>query len=257
MTTSVHRRSGLVAVALVLLSALLLSLGARADAATLNACKNKKTGAVRVISGKAKCKKSESKISWSTKGDKGDAGAKGDKGAAGDKGAKGDKGDKGDIGAKGDTGAKGDKGDPGQPQKVVKFAGTQAGTGAGTNVPLFEADGVTYSFHCQFALILNIAQILADGPSGTSYAGGTLSRPAGVARQDTDPWSASTFATLGGGAKVIAEHSTLSSVSGSVTQLGAWTATVEGPNATTWIHASMTAAGPCSVRGTAITIPNS
>lgn len=254
MTTSIHRRAGLAAVALVLLSALLLSLGGRADAATLNACKNKKTGALRVISGKAKCKKSESKISWSTtgsKGDKGDAGAKGDKGATGDKGAKGDKG------ATGDKGDKGDKGDPGQPQKVFKFAASQASTGADTVVPLFEADGISYSFHCGFVIILNAAQILADGPSGTSYASGTLERPTGTARQDADPWSDNVFATLGGGRKAIAQMTTLASVGGSVEQLGVWTATVEGPNATTWIHASMDANGTCSVRGTAISIPNS
>jgi hypothetical protein len=254
MTTSIHRRAGLAAVALALLSALLLALGGRADAATLNACKNKKTGAIRVITGKAKCKKSESKLSWTTtgaKGDKGDPGAKGDKGATGDKGAKGDKGDAGA------TGQKGDKGDPGQPQKVFKFSASQPSGPASTVVPLFEADGVTYSFNCAFALFLNISQIYADGPSGTSYGSGTLERPSGTARQDADPWSDNVFATLGGGNKAIAQTTTLASVSGSVKQLGVWTVTVEGPNATTWIHASLDADATCSVRGTAISIPNS
>jgi hypothetical protein len=251
MSMSVHRRAGVIAVALALLSALLLSVVSRADAATLNACKNKKSGAIRVVSAKVKCKKSESAVAWNTTGAKGTTG---DKGAAG---AKGDKGDKGDAGATGATGTTGAKGDPGQPQKVFKFNASQPSSAGTELVPLFQADGIQYSFNCGFALLLNMARILADGPSGTSYASGTESRPTGVSRQSADPWSDNVFATLGSGAKPIAQTSTLASVGGSVRQLGVWTATVEGPGATTWIHATIDADGTCAVRGTAIAIPNS
>jgi Collagen triple helix repeat (20 copies) len=247
MTTTTHRRA--VTAALALVAALLLgSTASSAGAATLNACKNKKSGAIRVVGAKTKCKKSEARLSWNTAGEKGAAGATGEKGAKGDTGAKGETGAKGD---------KGDQGDPGQPQKVLKFSTSQSSTTSTNLIPLFEADGVQYSFNCAFVLVLNAARIVADGPSGTSYAGGTESRPTGVSRQSTDPWSDNVFATLGGGPKTIAQTTTLSNVSGSIEQLGVWTATVEGPNATTWIHATLDANSTCSVRGTAISIPNS
>ena len=236
----IHRRAGVVAAALVLLSVLLLSVAGRADAATLNACKNKKSGAIRVVSAKAKCKKSEARIRWNTTGEKG---------APGERGAAGGKGDKGD------TGAEGEKGDPGQPQKLFSFNTSQAATSSTNTIPLFEADGISYKFNCAFVLVLNAARIVADGPSGTSFAGGTESRPSGVARQPADPWSDNVFATLGGGPKTIAQTTTLANVSGSVEQLGVWTATVEGP--TTWIHATLDANSTCSVRGSAISLPNS
>jgi hypothetical protein len=249
MTLSAHRRSGLAAIALVLLSALLLSLAGRADAATINTCKNKKSGAVRVITGKAKCKKTESKLSWTTAGS---AGGKGEKGDKGDKGAAGEKGATGAAGANGANGA------PGQPQKAFKFTASQASSPSTELVPLFTSDGITYSFNCGFAFLINVAAIKADGPSGTSYASGTMERPSPTpGRQSSDPWSGNLFATLGGGAKSIAQTTTLSTVSGSIEQLSVWTATVEGPTATTWIHASIDANATCSIRGTAITIPNS
>ena len=90
MTRTTHR-TGAALAALALLCVALLALGARADAATLNACKSKKTGAIRVITGKAKCKKTESKLSWTTTGSTGAKGDKGDKGAAGDKDKKDEK----------------------------------------------------------------------------------------------------------------------------------------------------------------------
>ena len=253
MTRTTHR-TGAALVALALLCVALLGLGARADAATLNACKNKKSGAIRVISGKAKCKKTESKLSWTTTGT---AGAKGDKGDKGDKGAAGDKGATGATGATGAAGAPGAAGVAGQPQKVFKFATSQASTSSTDTIPLFQADGISYSFNCGFAFIADIARVMADGPSGTAYASGTESRPAATARQSADPWSDNVFATLGGGPKPILATSTLATVGGSVEQLGVWTATVEGPSATTWIHASVDANATCSIRGTAISIPNS
>jgi hypothetical protein len=241
MVTITHRR--VVAVALALLCGLLLSAGgSSAGAATLNACKNKKTGAIRVVGAKAKCKKSEARLRWNTAGEKGAAGANGAKG---------------DTGAKGEKGDAGAKGDPGQPQKVFKFNTSQAATSSTNTIPLFETDGISYSFNCAFVIFFNAASIYADGPSGISYASAALSRPSGVARQSGDAWSQNTFATLGGGNKVVAGHTTASLFNSSVEQLGVWTATVEGPNATTWIHATIDANSTCSVRGTAISIPNS
>ena len=124
-------------------------------------------------------------------------------------------------------------------------------------VPLFTADGIDYSFNCAFVIILNVARIYADGPSGTSLRR-RHARPSetGINRLAADPWSANVFATLGGGAKPIAGQSTLADSEGSVAQYGVWTATVEGPTATTTIHARIDADGTCAVRGTATTIPN-
>ncbi len=231
--------------ALVLLAfATMVAAPSAGHAATIKACQNKKNGKLRIAK---KCKKSEKKISWNTNGPKGD---KGDGGANGAAGANG---------TNGTNGAPGTPGAPGQPQAIRSFAASQAGQGnedQNTNVPLFTADGVSYSFHCQFALILNIASLRADAPSGSAYSQGTLGRPNEADRQDADPWSATRLTTLGGGAKDIAAHSTLSNSNGT-TQNGVYTTVVEGPTATTLLHFKMVAAGPCTIQGVALTIPNS
>lgn len=75
-----------------------------ATAATIHACANKQTGAMRVIKASKRCAKSERKLSWSTTGPKG---APGPTGAAGAPGATGATGAAGAPGAAGATGAAG------------------------------------------------------------------------------------------------------------------------------------------------------
>ena len=77
--------------------------------ATIKACANKKTGAMRYIS-KGSCKRTETALSWNQSGPQGvpgSTGAKGDTGARGDTGAAGARGDTGAAGARGETGLAG------------------------------------------------------------------------------------------------------------------------------------------------------
>jgi hypothetical protein len=71
--------------------------------ATIKACANKTTGAMRYIA-KGSCKKTETSLSWNQMGPQGLA-ATSVTGTKGDTGAAGAKGDTGAAGAKGDTGA--------------------------------------------------------------------------------------------------------------------------------------------------------
>lgn len=61
----------------------------QADAATIYACVKKHSGAARIVTKKAKCKKGESKLSWNTEGPAGKDGANGANGAAGKEGPAG------------------------------------------------------------------------------------------------------------------------------------------------------------------------
>ena len=63
---------------LALCVALTAGLGYAADTpSTINACKTKVLGYVRVVGASAKCRKNESALSWNTVGPKGDAGPPG------------------------------------------------------------------------------------------------------------------------------------------------------------------------------------
>ncbi len=63
-----------------------------ANAATIHACLNKKSGAVRVVSSSAKCKKSEKGISWNREGSAGKNGLNGNNGLNGTNGTNGTNG---------------------------------------------------------------------------------------------------------------------------------------------------------------------
>src|SRR5918999_2577923 len=115
--------------------------------ATIKACYDRDTGALRKVDDEAQCQESELFISWNVqgipgpegpagiqgpagpqgpagvKGDKGDIGLTGAKGDKGDTGATGAKGDAGPAGAKGDTGATGAKGDQGPPGRGLDRPG--------------------------------------------------------------------------------------------------------------------------------------
>jgi hypothetical protein len=60
-----------------------------AQAATIYACVKPKSGATRIVTAKAKCRRGEKKLSWNTTGPRGPAGANGANGAGGASGAEG------------------------------------------------------------------------------------------------------------------------------------------------------------------------
>jgi hypothetical protein len=124
--------------ALLACLALTAGLGYAADTtpATINACKTKVLGYVRVVTTAGKCRKNESALSWNTVGPKGDAGPPGPAGAAGQAGPGGPAGPAGPAGSKGADGApgpagpQGPKGDPGE---GIQEIGELSGTGCSTH----------------------------------------------------------------------------------------------------------------------------
>jgi hypothetical protein len=64
-------------------------LPANAAGSTIHACVNPKSGATRIVSAKARCRRGEKRMSWSTTGPQGPAGANGAAGAPGSAGAEG------------------------------------------------------------------------------------------------------------------------------------------------------------------------
>lgn len=81
---------------------------------TIVACSKKKTGALRIVSPKAKCAKGEKRVTWNVKGADGARGLIGLTGPAGEPGAKGADGVDGAKGADGADGAAGPAGKDGQ-----------------------------------------------------------------------------------------------------------------------------------------------
>jgi hypothetical protein len=107
MSTLITRRG---TAALAVAGALLVAAFAaapQADASTLYFCAKKKSGAVRLVSKSAKCKKSEKKLSWNTEGP---AGANGINGVKGLNGVNGTNGKDGSLGKEGKEGKQGEKG---------------------------------------------------------------------------------------------------------------------------------------------------
>ncbi|MGC2374185.1 MAG: hypothetical protein WA484_09955 [Solirubrobacteraceae bacterium] len=93
MANLISRRAIVLSGALATLMLLIALLGAtHANAATIHACLNKKTGAVRVVSSKAKCKKSEKTLSWNSEGPAGKNGLNGNNGLNGASGSNGTNG---------------------------------------------------------------------------------------------------------------------------------------------------------------------
>ncbi len=129
---------------LALCVALTAGLGYAADTtpSTINACKTKVLGYVRVVSASAKCRKNESALSWNAVGPKGDTGAAGPAGPAGAVGPAGAAGPAGPTGPAGPAGAKGADGAPGpagpqgpkgDPGESIQEIGELSGTGCSTH----------------------------------------------------------------------------------------------------------------------------
>jgi hypothetical protein len=87
----------LLACAVGLLAA--LAAASQADAATIYACVKKTSGATRIVSRTARCKRGERRLSWSVAGPRGATGATGASGARGASGAAGANGTNGANGA--------------------------------------------------------------------------------------------------------------------------------------------------------------
>ena len=134
------KRAAPLVVGLALCLALTAGLGYAADGgSTINACKTKVLGYVRVVTVAGKCRKNETALSWNTVGPKGDPGPKGDAGAAGPAGPAGAAGPAGPAGPKGADGAPGPpgpagpagpKGDPGE---GIQEIGELNGVGCSTH----------------------------------------------------------------------------------------------------------------------------
>jgi type VI protein secretion system component Hcp len=127
---------------------------ATAPSATITACSNTKTGAVRVIAPSKSCSKTEKRLTWNVKGATGAAGATGKTGAPGPAGPAGKAGNDGVSGFPGLDGKDGLQGPAGQDGKNGVdgrdgATGPQgpagpAGTGAGAEVVDPNPNDLTY-----------------------------------------------------------------------------------------------------------------
>jgi hypothetical protein len=98
-TTRWGRMPAATLIAVTLLAVLIGSLGAEsALAGSIHACVRPKSGATRIVGAKAKCRRGEQKLSWSTTGPRG---APGKSGATGAPGAPGEAGNEGKAGSNG------------------------------------------------------------------------------------------------------------------------------------------------------------
>ena len=112
----------MLSVSLVVSSALIST----AASSTIKGCAAKQTGILRIITGTAKCKKTEKAISWNATGPQGPAGAAGADGADGTNGTNGTNGTPGATGA---TGPAGPAAIPNVGEVSVNLASVGANTG--------------------------------------------------------------------------------------------------------------------------------
>lgn len=156
MSVPMNRRAlgllGAIGASLLLIA---LATAARASASTIYACEKKKGGSIRIVSEKAKCKKSEKKLSWNVQGPAGKNGLNGK------------------DGTNGKNGENGKEGAPGQPQKAVAFETVQESSIEPHAVPLFELGGAAVRLSCVF-FIANFNIIEAAAPSGSHATTGLV-----------------------------------------------------------------------------------
>jgi hypothetical protein len=147
MANLISRRAIVLSGALATLMLLIALLGAtHANAATIHACLNKKTGAVRVVSSKAKCKKSEKTLSWNSEGPAGKNGLSGNNGL---------------NGASGSNGTNGTNGTNGQdltshtPLPSGQSESGFYGVGSGSSTTGYVAEGISFSQPLAAAIAAN------------------------------------------------------------------------------------------------------
>lgn len=227
MFSPLVRRSVLVLVGCLQVAA--LTNAPASQASTLYACV-KKHGAAHLFAKPPKCKKGEHRLAWNTAGRAGKNGTNGINGTNGADGA------------------------PGQPQKIVRFSSSLT---VGKPAPLFTADGISYDFTCAFGGGLGSTGVMGvTGAAGQSYGLANFKRPPGQETTAADLKSTILIETIGGTEKPVAETPSAGPNGASnILQDGVWTVTVEGPTSVTLLHMSMEAGSSCSIRGTALTIP--
>jgi hypothetical protein len=108
---------GVLGVAAVLVLGVAGAAHSETDAAAVNGCVNKTTGALRILldTDPKICNSQETLLTWNVEGPQGPAGPKGNQGAQGVPGPQGTPGPQGVAGPKGDQGTKGDQGPQGLP----------------------------------------------------------------------------------------------------------------------------------------------
>ena len=116
MTTEMRLSSLLLVLALAIEGGLLTATARGQSVNPINACVKKTTGALRVVTATAKCKKSEFAVQWSITGPTGPSGPQG---ASGPQGVAGPSGPVGPVGLTGPSG----------PQGPMGLAGSQGSTG--------------------------------------------------------------------------------------------------------------------------------
>src|SRR5690349_20242147 len=84
--------------------------GAATDGSVIQACRQKQTGLLRVVSDPSKCRKHEIPIAWNIQGLPGNPGPTGPAGPAGPAGSQGPQGNAGPSGAPGEKGPAGPPG---------------------------------------------------------------------------------------------------------------------------------------------------
>ncbi|HEX4435852.1 MAG TPA: hypothetical protein VH061_03560 [Solirubrobacteraceae bacterium] len=160
MSTLTARR-GLLTLAVA--SALLVgsfAVAASASASTLYACV-KKSGSAHVFAKKPKCKKGETKLSWSATGPAGKNGANGSNGA---------------------NGTNGKDGAPGQPQKAVSFNVSSNFGPSPIATPLFSIGGASVRLNCASLAEVPIPEIEVSAPAGGfSEIGAVITNTSGKA----------------------------------------------------------------------------
>lgn len=104
------------ALAIVLITTFLASITIPASAEdVINACVNKKTGALRIVSEPGKCRSAEAPLSWNQTGPQGVQGPAGPPGPQGEQGPVGPQGPQGEQGPAGPQGPQGPQGSAGSP----------------------------------------------------------------------------------------------------------------------------------------------
>jgi hypothetical protein len=199
-----------------------LTLASQADAATIYACA-KRSGAVRIVAKKVKCKKGEKRYTWDTEGARGTNGA---------------------------NGANGTNGVPGQPQSAVTFSAICEGNASYS--PLFSLAGVSVRLGCS-SYITSAGSLEATGPSGTQARSGMVYERA---NHEASEFERSVFNVPVSGETPFAELST-NTTGAEKAVVGHVSATITTPGAVVIVDAIIEARNPtaCTASGVAFSIP--
>ena len=123
--------------------------GATKKPVTVNACvkkAGKQKGQLRVVSAKAKCRKGERKLAWTSAPSTAapTTGATGPVGPAGPAGQAGAQGPQGEPGTEGEPGATGPAGSPDTPGAILSKLSTVDGSGSGLDASLLDGHDSSY-----------------------------------------------------------------------------------------------------------------